>query len=306
MPRRILSDSHKGWSGWESRFNAALRMSKSSMFSTRVKNEQEGNRLSMKLRHIRKSKQKTEDIANRDIRETKDDFIKIIASGQVYRKHRFEKYDPYLKDIKEHRTVVVDKFKDIKKATKNIRLANMIAKGRMFERPFNDLAPIPEESGVVSMGNRRESLIHPLDQSSMIGLRRSSMSSSVDLAVRRDRAVSASSRFTDQASIKSEQLRVKEYSYKRIKRKAKTIIMSRDRTIFPGECKSTYEMRKFMAKEATDFIYSFSAEGRRQAQIDKLKREVQLPPFVDRTKSTSAILRHYREYKSNRPLLEPV
>ncbi|XP_033745083.1 uncharacterized protein LOC117330737 [Pecten maximus] len=301
MPRRILSDSHKGWSGWESRFNAALRMSKSSMFSTRVKNEQEGNRLSMKLRHIRKTKQKTENVTNRDIKETKDDFIKIIASGQVYRKHRFEKYDPYLKDVREHRTVVVDKFRDIKKATKNIRLANMIAKGRLL-----DLAPIPEESGEISIGTRRESLFHPLDQSSTVGLRRPSINNSIQMNNQGDRAFSASSRLTDFGSVRSEQLRVKEYSHRRIKRKAKTIIMSRDRTIFPGECKSTYEMRKFMAKEATDFIYSFSPEGRRQAQIDKLKREAQLPEFVDRTKSTSAILRHYQEYKSNRSLLEPI
>ncbi|OWF39522.1 uncharacterized protein LOC110464931 [Mizuhopecten yessoensis] len=303
MPRRILSDSNKGWSGWESRFNAALRMSKSSMLSTRVKNEQEGNRLSMKLRHIRKNKQRTENLSNKDIKETKDDFIKIIASGQVYRKHRFEKYDPYLKEIKERRTVVVDKFKDIKKATKSVRLANIIAKGRLLERPFNDLTPIPEESGAIPSQTRRESVFHPLDLSSSVGLR---SSNSTQLTDHRDRLLSASSRVTDLASVRSEQLRVKEYSYKRIKRKAKTIIMSRDRTIFPGECKSTYEMRKFMAQEATDFIYSFSPEGRRKAQIDHLKREVQLPSFVDRTKSTSAIMRHFREYKSNRTLLEPI
>ncbi|XP_069108608.1 uncharacterized protein [Argopecten irradians] len=303
MSNRFLSGSHKDWAARDSRSNTSIRMSKSSLISTRVKNEQEGNRLSMKLRHIRKNKQKTENVANRDIKETKDDFVKIIASGQVYKKHRFEKYDPYLKEVKECRTVMVDNFRDIKKAAKNIRLKNLIAKNNLLERTFNDLAPIPEESGVVSINSRvAESLSHPNAKL----LRRGSVSNSTKLADHGERRFSTSSRLTDIGSIRSEHLRVKEYSYRRIKRKAKTIIMSRDRTIFPGECKSTYEMRKFMAKEATDLIFSFSPEGRRQAQIDKLKREAQLPAFVDRTKSTSAILRHYREYKLNRPAVESV
>lgn len=302
MPRRVLADSHKGWSGWESRFNAVLRMSKTSMFSTRVKNEHEGNRLSLKLRQLRKSRQKTEAISNRQLKEAKDDFIKIMASAQVYRKHRFEKYDPYLKDFRESRTIRVDNFKDIQKANKNSSLASLIAKGRLFDRPFHDLEPIPEEDAGSDVTQNRQggTLFHPLDQSSSTGLRRASMCSSTHLTDHRDRVLSASSRMTDHGSIRSDQLRVKEYSYKRVKRKAKSIIMCRDRTIFPGECKSTYEMRKFMAKEATDVIFSFSSEGRRKAQIDQLKKEAQLPVFVERSKPMSAILRDFRDYKNSK------
>jgi len=314
MPQRLLVDSGKGWSGWESRFNSTLRMSKASLFTTRVKNEQEGNRLVMRLRQINKNQARTESMTNRDLQETRDHFVKIIATGQVYKRHRFEIYDPYLKEIKRRATVVVDTFNDFKKNKQLQQKPSSVNWNRIRHHSdwqFSGLEPIPEnpvevehrDSSAVAR-QRRElekqvtgNSIHPI-------VRRGSISSSHVSGGTRERGMSASSKLTDIGSIRSEHLRVKEYTYKRIKRKSKTIIMSRDRTVFPGECKSTYEMRKFMEREATDLIFSFSPEGRRRNQIETLKQRAQLPQFVQRSKSMSAILRDYREYKSRREKID--
>lgn len=85
---------------------------------------------------------------------------------------------------------------------------------------------------------------------------------------------------------------------RRIRRREKTFSYARDRTIFPGSCKSSYESRKFMEQEVTNIMFSLSAEGRRKANIDKLKAEAQLPNFVSRAKTLSAILRNFKEYKN--------
>lgn len=87
-------------------------------------------------------------------------------------------------------------------------------------------------------------------------------------------------------------------STRRLKRREKTFVLSRERTIFPGECKSTYEMRRFVEREVTDLMYSLSPKGRRQSQIELLKEResLRLQTFVNRTKSTSAILRDFRKY----------
>lgn len=88
-------------------------------------------------------------------------------------------------------------------------------------------------------------------------------------------------------------------STKRLKRREKTFVLSRERTIFPGECKSTYEMRRFVEREVRDLMYSLSPKGRRQSQIELLKEResLRLQTFVNRTKSTSAILRDFRKYR---------
>jgi hypothetical protein len=86
---------------------------------------------------------------------------------------------------------------------------------------------------------------------------------------------------------------------RRIRRREKTFSYARDRTIFPGSCKSSYESRKFMEQEVSNIMFSLSPEGRRKANIDKLKAEAQLPDFIKRTRTLSAILKNYKDYKDN-------
>ncbi|XP_063413825.1 putative mediator of RNA polymerase II transcription subunit 26 [Mytilus trossulus] len=85
-------------------------------------------------------------------------------------------------------------------------------------------------------------------------------------------------------------------STRRLKRREKTFVLSRERTIFPGECKSTWQMRKFIEREVSDLMFSQSPKGKRQYQIELLKERenLRLPLFVDNTKSTSAILRDFK------------
>jgi hypothetical protein len=58
-------------------------------------------------------------------------------------------------------------------------------------------------------------------------------------------------------------------------------------------------MRRFVEREVRDLMYSLSPKGRRQSQIELLKEResLRLQTFVNRTKSTSAILRDFRKYR---------
>ncbi|CAC5366970.1 unnamed protein product [Mytilus coruscus] len=89
-------------------------------------------------------------------------------------------------------------------------------------------------------------------------------------------------------------------STRRLKRREKTFVLCRERTIFPGECKSTWQMRKFIEREVSDLMFSQSPKGKRQYQIDLLKERenLRLPLFVDNTKSTSAILRDFKHIRN--------
>lgn len=85
-------------------------------------------------------------------------------------------------------------------------------------------------------------------------------------------------------------------STRRLKRREKTFVLTRERTIFPGECKTTFQMRKFIDKEVSDLIFSMSPKGKRQSQIELLKERenFRLPLFMDKSKPTSAIFREFK------------
>lgn len=97
-------------------------------------------------------------------------------------------------------------------------------------------------------------------------------------------------------------------STRRLKRREKTFVLSRERTIFPGECKTTFQMRKFIDKEVSDLIFSMSPKGKRQTQIELLKERenFRLPLFMDKSKPTSAIFREFRDpHQVNRMMTAP-
>ncbi|KAK7499624.1 hypothetical protein BaRGS_00009276 [Batillaria attramentaria] len=69
------------------------------------------------------------------------------------------------------------------------------------------------------------------------------------------------------------------------------------RRVFPGACKTTWAMKKFMSREVDDMMAAMRPENRRRHINQQLLQKASLPDFVDRVKSTTAILREFRRYK---------
>ena len=72
------------------------------------------------------------------------------------------------------------------------------------------------------------------------------------------------------------------------------------RQVFPGRCKTTFAMKKFLSKEVDDLVESWRPENLRKNRNRKLVERTTLPQFVDRVRSTTAILREFKQYQSKR------
>ena len=68
---------------WDSQFNPALSMTRGSINSTKVKNKQENHRLATNLRQIGKFQEKSLILTNRNLTNAKEEYTRILASGQV-------------------------------------------------------------------------------------------------------------------------------------------------------------------------------------------------------------------------------
>lgn len=307
MGRRLVKDSFRGWYNWESRFNAAARMSNAGLQTTKVKNQQESNRLGFAVKQLSKHKDFSERLAERDLKSLREEFSRMVAFGQVYKSHSFDRYDPLLKKgsgnpcepkssldkaaanrktslnplaISSHRKEG-DVPWDITR--QNISKVN----GSQATQPPNQVrisTPVPTLKRLPSFGRlvsniTRKPSISETEVTSRLGSTRSVRGNSPPKS--------------DVHHLEA----IPEFEYKRIRKRMKTLPHKRDRTIFPGECKSTYEMRKFMEKEVEHLLYSWTPSGRREAKIEQIKAEAKMPILVQRTKSTSAILRDFRNYK---------
>lgn len=69
--------------------------------------------------------------------------------------------------------------------------------------------------------------------------------------------------------------------------------------MFPGNCKTSYSMKKFIDRETRNVIRDIDTVPRKlnRREQDHLIKKSQLPEFIDRHKSTSAILRDFRDIK---------
>ena len=70
--------------------------------------------------------------------------------------------------------------------------------------------------------------------------------------------------------------------------------------LFPGDCRSACSFRRFIRTEVNNVLVKWSPENRRKNKVKKIISQVSLPPFIERTKTTSAILRDFNKYKHKR------
>lgn len=273
----------------ESKLNYSLKMRRKVLLNTKVKNQHEHNKLRFTLKQMSRDQEKQEIKCDRDILSTREQYRRMRASTEAYREHSFDRYDPFLKKKSAIHDVTripgytyirlwrqnkegEDEMKQEEPKTLN---KNLLMKWKSVSEKTE---PKSEESNLKTKWAVAKNVIQEKD--------------SVPKSDENATAKEVFENFLRNASGQTVSAPVR-----RIRRREKTFSYARDRTIFPGACKSSYESRKFMEQEVTNIMFLLSPEGRRKANIDKLKAEAQLPDFIKRSRTMSAILRNYKDYK---------
>lgn len=281
----------------ETKLNHSLKMSRKILLNTKVKNQHEHNKLGFTLKQMSRDKEKQEIKCYRDITSTREEYRRMRASTKAYREHSFERYDPFLKKKSAVRDVTripgytyVRSWRQ-KQEEENQNKEDEINKGKSLLLKWKSISekkevkPTTAPSVVESEPKNKWALAKTVVEEAV-----PKETESAELA--------STTKQVFETFLRNAAGQPASAPIRRIRRREKTFSYARDRTIFPGSCKSSYESRKFMEQEVTNIMFSLSPEGRRKANIDKLKAEAQLPNFVSRAKTLSAILRNFKEYKN--------
>lgn len=281
----------------ETKMNHSLKMSRKILLNTKVKNQHEHNKLGFTLKQMSRDKEKQEIKCYRDITSTREEYRRMRASTKAYREHSFERYDPFLKKKSAVRDVTripgytyVRSWRQ-KQEEENQNKEDEINKSKSLLLKWKSISekkevkPTTAPSVVESEPKNKWALAKTVVEEAV-----PKETESAELA--------STTKQVFETFLRNAAGQPASAPIRRIRRREKTFSYARDRTIFPGSCKSSYESRKFMEQEVTNIMFSLSPEGRRKANIDKLKAEAQLPNFVSRAKTLSAILRNFKEYKN--------
>lgn len=281
----------------ETKLNHSLKMSRKILLNTKVKNQHEHNKLGFTLKQMSRDKEKQEIKCYRDITSTREEYRRMRASTKAYREHSFERYDPFLKKKSAVRDVTripgytyVRSWRQ-KQEEENQNKEDEINKSKSLLLKWKSISekkevkPTTAPSVVESEPKNKWALAKTVVEEAV-----PKETESAELA--------STTKQVFETFLRNAAGQPASAPIRRIRRREKTFSYARDRTIFPGSCKSSYESRKFMEQEVTNIMFSLSPEGRRKANIDKLKAEAQLPNFVSRAKTLSAILRNFKEYKN--------
>lgn len=281
----------------ETKLNHSLKMSRKILLNTKVKNQHEHNKLGFTLKQMSKDKEKQEIKCYRDITSTQEEYRRMRASTKAYREHSFERYDPFLKKKSAVRDVTripgytYDRSWRQKQEGENETKQDEINKSKSLLLKWKSISEKKEVKPTTAPS------VVESEPKNKWALAKTVVQETVPTETESAEPVSTTKQVFE-TFLRNAAGQPASAPIRRIRRREKTFSYARDRTIFPGSCKSSYESRKFMEQEVTNIMFSLSPEGRRKANIDKLKAEAQLPNFVSRAKTLSAILRNFKEYKN--------
>ncbi|XP_022301722.2 uncharacterized protein LOC111109781 [Crassostrea virginica] len=266
----------------------------------------------------------------REIHKLKDLVLEYIATGCVYKQHRFERYDPFRKEekskerIEKQRRIHRQKIQSevYSNKPKEIKAKKIQSK---LERSKTMIEEISQDGRQPSRGRIHQSLpdiTRPIQNVSinddLIGRedKTGSDDKSVFYQVQNSRVVESDAEDTRSKKSVSflptikrvalwEQQQVDqkdEETRERIRhKKYQPNLKEEFQRMFPGNCKTSYSMRKFIDKETKNVLHDIDNNPRKfsRREQDSLIKKSQLPDFIDRHKTTSAILRDFRSIKRN-------
>ncbi|XP_061187067.1 uncharacterized protein LOC133195225 [Saccostrea echinata] len=255
----------------------------------------------------------------KEIHELKDLALKYLATGCVFKQHRFEKYDPFRKEEKvrqDRRQLQSQRCNQKSVSGKKTNEKRIIISPRLH-RSKTMIDEIVHKEKTPSCGRVHTSLpdiSKPLEmiaidtdcrEKDVLDQMRSKSVSECDdenntqikmsaclLPTIKRVALWEQSSKDHKEEEKKERIRHKKYQPN---------LKEEFKMMFPGNCKTTYSMRKFIDKETKNVIRDIDTIPRKRnsKEQEHLIKKSQLPEFIDRNKTTSAILRDFRSIKKS-------
>ncbi|XP_062617385.1 uncharacterized protein LOC134279062 [Saccostrea cucullata] len=291
---------------------------------TSTQNGLEKWKLERELQQIECEESFTRTNKGKEIHELKDLALKYIATGCVFKQHRFEKYDPFRKEEKERkvrRQLQTQKYKHKSVSGKQPNEKRLILAPKLH-RSKTMIEEIGYKEKSHSRGRIHASLPDISKPLEMIELHNDVRESDCNVNIfdqLRSKSVSdcdCDSEFTQKnmsacllPTIKrvalweqSNKDNKEEEKKERIRhKKYQPNLKEEFKMMFPGNCKTTYSMRKFIDKETKNVIRDIDTIPRKRntREHEHLIKKSQLPEFINRNKTTSAILRDFRSIKKS-------
>lgn len=291
---------------------------------TSTQNDLERWKLSRELQQIECEEYYTRMNKGREIHKLKDLVLEYIATGCVYKQHRFERYDPFKKEesIKKReqkrlrhqkRSDSSSKSLTTKKTKEEIIPPKLDRSKTMVEHVLGEVRQ-PSRAGRVHQS--LPDITRPIenvriqddltsggyvDDSVYNGMRKVGLSNHDNDDTKSKLSVSFLPTIKRVALWEQPQKDQKEEERReRIRHKRYQPNLKEEfQKMFPGNCKTSYSMKKFIDRETRNVIRDIDTVPRKlnRREQDHLIKKSQLPEFIDRHKSTSAILRDFRDIK---------
>lgn len=329
MPRRLFPQNLG-----EASESSIVRMSNEAMIQTKMKNEHERWKFLKELRQLLSDEKLARLHSRRELNMLREEYTKMLAYGVVYKEHGFRKYDRPVttKDIPKvdkalpslsRQTSILPDISDapsyIRTPTKrnvtrshsdvsDMKQTDVVCPRRRLlsvddsnlrgdisytADVVNDEAkrmePVPEESPDSADPNEDEKKITSALSTIFAIKLQALIMWKQKIQILPNRAVSERPRFVRQKTMSGETPHVG------VVRDTRT----RPHSLFPGDCKTVFGMKRFLEREVTNKIIVLSSPKKDKAKLDKMIEGARLPQLIERRKTTSAIFRDFRLYKES-------
>jgi hypothetical protein len=280
-------------------------------------------KLSRELQQIECEEHFTRKNNGREIHRLKDMVLEYIATGCVYKQHRFEKYDPFRKEERRYHeerknSLCKTKWRSVSQLSKNSRDQLISPKMERSKTTVEGLSRDVRESSLMhqSLPNITKPREKPLtiqedstgsdDRDVLYEMRSKSVADCHSENSKFERTAACFLPTIRRVALweqNNSDQKEDDKSEDRIRhRKYQPILKDEFQKMFPGNCKTTYSMRKFIDKETKNVIRDIDAipRKRKSKEHEHLIKKSQMPDFIDRHKTTSAILRDFRSIRRYR------
>ena len=265
-----------------------------------TKNEVEKWKLMNKMSHLDTQEKYYKHERSKDIHRLKDELLKMVATGHVFKTHKFAKYDPFCKMEKIEEEMEEDNengfihnnlsVKQIPKLAHSVSTLDMFSTSSSSIKISNKQRPKSQ-----SLPNIHQLMYAELDDNSKLisGNTEETENLPIILPFRCLANMSIWNQKDESVSVDTKP--------KKRYRKKKVFPKMREefRQMFPGNCKTSYSMRRFVDKEADIMINQNDSPlySQKNTKLQRLIEQAKLPELVQRRKTTSAIFRDFKSYK---------
>nr|XP_022301381.1 uncharacterized protein LOC111109519 [Crassostrea virginica] len=294
-----------------------IGMSEEALSNTSIKNELEKWKL-MNEMHSLTCDEKLNSMNNRrNLRKLKDDVTKMLAEGCVYKLHGFQRYDPFLSGSESDTDEKAEEKRSLKSNLNKIKTTNssgtlpeIVETGFYVKSNLNTYEK-KNENAVTLFGKKVPTLDASDNSSSFFDENdnesddNNSLSTSLSPLAKSFHGMVLWRQKIRDRIIEKEKTKVEPPVRYHPKVEIQNVT-NRYKQMFPGNCRTYFAMKKFVEKEADTMINKVDSPlySKKMSHLEKLKKKCQIPEIIRRDRSTSAIFRDFKNYKTKKTLIK--